>query len=303
MGKGDRRSRRGKLFRGSHGKSAPAAREEDRGQSRAQGRSPAQAARQLSGPDRVFDPSFWEALWKQAAASSPVARRDLYDPREELAYWDRRAEGYDRQSRSPDSRAWRGELLRLAGSARRPAARLPGTGHRRGPGQLRPAPGRPRAARHRAGARRGHGRNPAAPDQAARPAQPGRGPARLGPGRAGAGGLGRGLRPGLRLHVPRGGRAAGPGADEPGLPRILLPRRLVRRAVGAVGPGAQRAVAPAVRRAAGPIPPRRAVRLRPAVRPGFPAGAALPLAGKPPRPEAGRKRSRNWGSFFSATRR
>lgn len=66
--------------------------------------------------DRAFDPSFWEALWKQAAASSPVARRDRYGPQEELAYWDRRAEGYDRQSRSPDSRAWQGELLRWLAS-------------------------------------------------------------------------------------------------------------------------------------------------------------------------------------------
>lgn len=61
--------------------------------------------------DRAFEPSYWEALWRKAARSSPVARRDRYDPREELAYWDRRAEGYDRQSRSPESRAWRAELL------------------------------------------------------------------------------------------------------------------------------------------------------------------------------------------------
>ena len=61
---------------------------------------------------RVFDPSYWEGLWRAAAEGSPVVRRDRYGPAEELAYWDRRAEEYARQSEGVDSRAWRGQLLR-----------------------------------------------------------------------------------------------------------------------------------------------------------------------------------------------
>ena len=41
-----------------------------------------------------------------------MARRDRYGSAEELAQWDRRAEGYARQSESPESRAWRAEVLR-----------------------------------------------------------------------------------------------------------------------------------------------------------------------------------------------
>ncbi len=61
---------------------------------------------------RAFDPSYWEGLWRRAAARSPVVRRDRYGPAEDLAYWDRRAEGYARQSQSAESRAWRTEVLR-----------------------------------------------------------------------------------------------------------------------------------------------------------------------------------------------
>jgi SAM-dependent methyltransferase len=65
---------------------------------------------------RVFEPSFWEGLWRQAAKTSPVVRRDRWSTAEELADWDRRAEGYARQSESAENRAWRAEVLRwLAG--------------------------------------------------------------------------------------------------------------------------------------------------------------------------------------------
>ena len=61
---------------------------------------------------RAFDPAFWEGLWREAARSSPVVRRDRWGPEGEVADWDRRAEGYARQSQSAESRAWRAEVLR-----------------------------------------------------------------------------------------------------------------------------------------------------------------------------------------------
>lgn len=61
--------------------------------------------------NRAFDPAFWEALWRRAAARSPVVRRDRFGPAEQLAHWDRRAEAYARQSENAGSRAWRGQLL------------------------------------------------------------------------------------------------------------------------------------------------------------------------------------------------
>ena len=66
--------------------------------------------------ERAFDPVFWERLWLEALVSSPVARRDRFGPAEKLAHWDRRAEGYARQSESAESRARRAELLRWLGS-------------------------------------------------------------------------------------------------------------------------------------------------------------------------------------------
>jgi SAM-dependent methyltransferase len=65
----------------------------------------------MYGSRRAFDSSFWEGLWRQAAKSSPVVRRDRYGPAEELAYWSRRAEGYVRRSESAEGRSWRAELL------------------------------------------------------------------------------------------------------------------------------------------------------------------------------------------------
>ncbi len=61
---------------------------------------------------RAFDPSFWEGLWRQATKSSPVVRRDRWSSAEQLAYWDRRSEGYARQSQDAESRSLRAELLR-----------------------------------------------------------------------------------------------------------------------------------------------------------------------------------------------
>jgi SAM-dependent methyltransferase len=60
---------------------------------------------------RVFDPVFWEGLWRKSARSSPVVRRDRWGPEAEAADWDRRAEGYARQSQNAENRAWRGQLL------------------------------------------------------------------------------------------------------------------------------------------------------------------------------------------------
>jgi SAM-dependent methyltransferase len=88
---------------------APASAEKGRGAARCQGRRPAQDARLLI---RALDPAFWKDNWREALVSSPAARRDRYGPAEELAQWDRRAEGYARQSESPESRAWRSEILR-----------------------------------------------------------------------------------------------------------------------------------------------------------------------------------------------
>ena len=70
----------------------------------------------MTSGERAFQPVFWERLWREASVSSPVARRDRFGPAEKLAHWDRRAEGYARQSESAESRARRAELLRWLGS-------------------------------------------------------------------------------------------------------------------------------------------------------------------------------------------
>jgi len=62
------------------------------------------------------DPAVWEKLWREAAAASPVVRRDRQGPEEELASWNRRAHGYARHSRGADGRSWRAALLRWRAS-------------------------------------------------------------------------------------------------------------------------------------------------------------------------------------------
>ncbi len=116
----------------------PAPPEEGPGCRRAQGRSPAQAAHLLTDrrarrrspragdSRRLFDPSFWEGLWREAASRSPVVRRDRRGPAEELAWWSRRAEAYARQGETAESRSLRAEILRwlAARGALQPAFRV-----------------------------------------------------------------------------------------------------------------------------------------------------------------------------------
>jgi SAM-dependent methyltransferase len=62
--------------------------------------------------NRAFEPAFWEAIWREAATLSPVARRERFGAAEELAHWSQRAEGYARQAESAEGRARRTEILR-----------------------------------------------------------------------------------------------------------------------------------------------------------------------------------------------
>jgi SAM-dependent methyltransferase len=197
----------------------------------------------MTSGERAFQPVFWERLWREALVSSPVARRDRFGPAEKLAHWDRRAEGYARQSESAESRARRAELLRWLGSRGALQARFRVLDIGAGPGNfalplatrvrqvtaLEPAPGMAAILRRRQAARglrnirvveRGWGEVEV---ELEREAWAG---AQWGP-----------------WGLARRERAGGPGAHEPGFAPLLLPERLVRRAVGAVGPGPARAVA------------------------------------------------------------
>jgi len=52
----------------------------------------------------AVDPKLWRRLWAEAQASSAVARRERYGPREDLESWSRRAAAFARQSENAASR-------------------------------------------------------------------------------------------------------------------------------------------------------------------------------------------------------
>jgi SAM-dependent methyltransferase len=53
------------------------------------------------------EPEFWRRLWRQAQASSPVARRERFGLRQDIEGWSRRAASFARQSENASSRRWR----------------------------------------------------------------------------------------------------------------------------------------------------------------------------------------------------
>ena len=183
---GDRR--RGKLFRGSHGKTRPQVAKKAGPAAGPRPRPAAQAARLLKAagcPSGLREPC---PCGERPRLRPRPSGKALAGGRERVrrscagtatARWrswptgtgGRR--GTPGRARAPTSRAWRAAAAALAGLARSPGAPLPGPGHRRGTGQLRAAPGRPSARGHRPGARGGHGRRSCDDGNgSARPAQP-----------------------------------------------------------------------------------------------------------------------------------